>query len=141
APIYNPVERMVPPPFPLVLIAPAFALDLLLRWLGGKPGWLRDSALAILSGLVFLGIFLAVQWYFSAFLIGPGGQNWFFGTNRIWPYPSRLGQWQYEFWNTQPTSRLYDPVTWRALALALGWGVISARLGLALGNWMARVKR
>src|SRR5262249_6182204 len=141
APIYNRGERMVAPPFPLLLIAPAFALDLLLRWLGGKSGLLRDSLLAGLAGLLFLGIFLAVQWHFSTFLLGHGGQNWFFASDRIWPYTSRMGQWQYEFWNTQPTSRVYDPVTWRGLIMALAWGVISARIGLALGHWMARVKR
>ena len=27
APIYNPVDHMVPPPFPLLLILPAFAID------------------------------------------------------------------------------------------------------------------
>jgi hypothetical protein len=116
-------------------------LDLLLRWLGRTSGWWRDSLLAVLLGLAFVGIFLAVQWYFSAFLIGPRGQNWFFASDRIWPYTSRLGQWQYEFWNTQPTSRVYDPVTWSALAVALGWAVLSTRVGLALGHWMARVKR
>ncbi|HTL04721.1 MAG TPA: hypothetical protein VL241_03180, partial [Gemmatimonadales bacterium] len=31
APIYNPVTRLVPPPFPLLLIVPAFAIDLLLH--------------------------------------------------------------------------------------------------------------
>src|SRR5262249_44684327 len=40
APIYNPVTYMQPPTFPLLLVVPAFAFDLLLRRFGGVRDWL-----------------------------------------------------------------------------------------------------
>ena len=131
APVFNAVTHMVPPPFPLLLVVPAAALDLLMRrvW----PG--RDWSLSLLAGFAFLAVFAVVQWFFTEFLLSPYARNFFFGVDQ-WDYSSRLGPWRYQFWRLPG-----DPVTLRGLAIAAGLAVVSTRLGLWWGNWMARVQR
>ena len=131
APVFNPVTRMVPPPFPLLLVVPAAALDLLMRRLGPS----RDWSLSLLAGFAFLAVFAVVQWFFTEFLLSPHARNFFFGVDQ-WDYSSRLGPWRYQFWRLPG-----DPVTLRSLAIAAGFAVVSTRLGLWWGNWMARVQR
>ena len=57
-PIYNPVRHFVPLPFPLVLVVPALAIDLLRGWVGHGRGWRRDWLLVFLVGIDFLALFL-----------------------------------------------------------------------------------
>jgi len=109
------------------------------HWLGRNPGWLRDSLLAVLLGVAFLALFFVTQWFFAEFLLSPAADNWFFSGSRFWPYSSTPGNWQHEFW--QNRSWRNDPVTLPTLGLALALGIVSARIGLAFGAWMSRVKR
>jgi len=142
APIYNPVDHMVPPPFPLLLIVPALAIDLLIRWIKpaeGWRGWFKDWLLALLTGTAFFGVFLAVQWHFAKFILSPAANNWFFAGGRYWSYGARPGAWQNNFWENE--SWLNNPVTIKGLALALVLAILSARLGLGRGRWMAKVRR
>src|SRR6184192_4369759 len=44
APVFNPVTHMVPPPFPLLLVVPAAAIDLLLRRAGRNRDWILSVA-------------------------------------------------------------------------------------------------
>ncbi len=75
APIYNPVTHMVPPFFPLLLVIPAFALDIELRRSGAA---MRNSAaagadaargndwlLSLLLAVTFVGIMVVVHWFWS----------------------------------------------------------------------------
>src|SRR5687767_1308370 len=59
APIFNPVTRMVPPPFPLLLIIPAVVIDLLMRRVRG-----HDWLLSLAAGVAFVAVMLAVHWVF-----------------------------------------------------------------------------
>ncbi len=159
APIYNPLDRMAPPPFPMLLILPAVAVDLLASLFKRRPGradasgaseasansqriprglwfWLEDWALALAVGVVFLTIALMVQWHFAKFLISPSADNWFFGAGHIWPYYEAPGPFRRQFWELTR-----DPVTLKSLKYAALAAVISARLGLWCGNWMLQVKR
>jgi hypothetical protein len=130
---------MVPAAFPLILIAPALALDLVIRWWGERRGFIRDSLLAVVIGTVFLGVFLAVQWNFSAFMLSPAADNWFFTGNRFWPYYANPSEWWTKFWETRPW--VNDPLTTRKLAIALVLAIAAARAGLGIGNWLSRVHR
>jgi hypothetical protein len=131
-PINNPLDHMVPTPFPLLLAIPALVIDLVLQRREGKrAGWL-DAAL---MGAGFLALLLAAQWFFSAFLISPASRNWFFAGDRVWDYSSTPGDWRYEFWNQE------NPVTVKAMGVALLLAVASTRIGLWWGNWMTRVRR
>jgi hypothetical protein len=139
-PIYNHVEHFVPLPFPLLLIVPAIAIDLLRGWIGHGRGWLRDWLLVLLSAIAFLGLFLATQWFFSQFMLSTWADNWFFAGDRHWGYTERMGEWRKQFWS-ETSPRWNPPVTGQGLFVALLLAIASARIGLSLGNWMAKVRR
>jgi hypothetical protein len=78
APIYIAVTHMVPPSFPLLLVVPALAIDLLLGRAGRRHDWLMSIAL----GLGFVALLLAVQWFFGEFLLSPAARNYFFAADQ-----------------------------------------------------------
>ncbi len=141
APIFNPVTHMVPLPFPLLLIFPAMAIDLLLRKADGLNGKLPRVGLAFLLGGVFFVVLLAVQWFFSEFMISPHANNWFFMGNRVWGYNVAAGDWQTQFWRMDPKKSDADVLT--VSAIALTWAIASAGswVGLFFGRWMRKVRR
>jgi hypothetical protein len=136
APIYNPIKNMVPPMFPLLMIFPAFAMDVIFRALGKGRGWKRDFILVLLLATAFLGLFTAVQWEFSKFLISLEAKNWFFAGGGFFTFADMPNEWWNKFWRVD-----LDPVN--GSTLFFGWllAVISSAAGLSLGNWMARVQR
>jgi hypothetical protein len=140
APIFNPVTRMVPPPFPLLLIFPALAIDLVLRQAGEATSWKR-LALALVLGVVFLAVFVPVQWFFAKFLISPQADNWFFVGNRVWSYGTQLGGWNTQFWRVNPSSSDVNLLTLPAIFLAWALAAATSWLGLLLGGWMRKVQR
>lgn len=141
APIYNPIDHMTSIPFPLLLVVPAFGIDLTMRCLGSRPSWLRDTALALVIAIVFLGLFIPTQWWFSKFMLSPAADNWFFAAGDWLPYSEEKGPWLHEFWGLDPESRGYNPLTAREVVGAGIRAFIFARIGLALGTWMSRIKR
>lgn len=131
APVFTPVTHMVAPPFPLLLIVPAAALDLLVqRW---APR--RDWRLALLGGVTFVAVFFVTQWFFTEFLLTPYARNYWFGVDQ-WDYSSRPGPWRYQFWRIGS-----DPVTAAKLAIASLLAICSTRIGLWWGDWMATLRR
>jgi len=138
APIYNPVTRMVPPHFPLLLIAPAFVIDLLMRRTGRNHDW----RLALAIGVSFVAVMLVVHWFFAEFMLSPWARNAFFMADQ-WPYEAKLGPWRYEYWGLDVDAN----GAWSAARFATGLviatvlGFASARIGLWWGNGMARVRR
>jgi hypothetical protein len=138
APIYTRVTHMVPPEFPLLLVVPALALDLLLQRAGRRHDWLLAAGL----GLSFLALFLAVQWYFGEFLLSPAARNFLFAADQ-WPYMVRPGPWQHRFWNVPKDAA--GSLDGLALARGLGFAgliaIASARVGLWWGSGMSRVLR
>ena len=136
APIYNPVDHMVPPPFPFLLVVPAVGMDCAERWLGKNPGTWKDWLLCLAVPLVFLALFFPTQWFFAEFLVSPAADNRLFAGGHFYAYFSRPGDSMRQFWGVHS-----DPVTATGLGWALLFGVLSARLGLWCGNWMARVRR
>jgi hypothetical protein len=135
APIYNPLTHMAPPPFPLLLVAPAFGIDLIMQAVGRRRGFWRDTALALLLGAVFFFLLLAVQWPFSDFLLSKASRNAFFAGNAMWGYSDHLGQWCTQFWNED--NRLSP----KSSVVAILLGALVARIALWFGNWLSEVKR
>jgi hypothetical protein len=134
------VDHFVPLAFPLLLVVPAFVIDLLRAWIGHGHGWRRDWLLVLLASTAFLAVFFVTQWFFCAFLISPAGQNWFFAADRHWSYTENLGDWRNKLWS-ETNPRWNPPLTPGALGIAWLIALASTRLGLWLGNWMARVRR
>jgi hypothetical protein len=153
APVYHPVDHMVPPAFPLLLIVPAVAIDLI-RWLFARavksgnqdpasvdaplsrPRWWQDWLLALGFAAVFLAVMFAAQWPFSAFLLSDAADNRFFARSGHWPYFAQPGEWMNRFFDFKN-----DPLTLKGIALAFLRAVISARIGLLFGSYLLRLKR
>jgi hypothetical protein len=136
APIYNLVDHMVPPNFPLLLVAPGFAIDLIMQRFKAGRGFWKDTLLATLLGAAFVAAFLGAQYYFSSLLISPAADNWFFAGNRWWPYFIKISDFRFRFWNEAK-----DPLTIAGLLLAFGLAAVKSRIALAVGNWMCKVQR
>jgi hypothetical protein len=131
APIYIPVDHMVPFTFPLLLVVPAFVLDLLMRRFRNLNDWL----LAVLLGVAFLAVAGVTQWYAAYFFISPHADDFFFIGARHLPYFDRPGSWIHEFWDRG------SGLTPAKAAIATILAIASTRLGLARGNWMRQVVR
>jgi hypothetical protein len=132
-PVYQHVTQFIPPKFPLLLIAPALAVDLLLAKAEHWKPWL----LALVAGPVFVLSFVAVQWPFASFLMSPHAANRFFGTAYVdYMMPSWAEDVRRQFLNPEHGAEL-----WKGLAMAMLYAAISAWLGLALGRWMKRIQR
>jgi hypothetical protein len=129
---------MVPPPFPLLLVIPAIAVDMLLVRFKDDRDWM----LAVVMGVAFIVIMLAVHWFWSQFMLSPAARNYFFGADQ-WDYTNRLGPWRYQFWGLDVDAS----GSWSATKFLSGMGVatllaiVSTRAGLAWGKGMSRVKR
>jgi len=131
-PIFVPIDRFVPPDFPLLLVVPAMVIDLVMRRVA--PGRWRDWGLAAALAVVFVATFLAVQWPFADFLVSPWARNDFFGSHRMdYGVPPQI---QARWYQLNPPDNLAI-----GLVIAVAVGFVSARLGLWWGNWMSRVRR
>src|SRR5215472_12538946 len=80
-PVYQNITHMVPLPFPILIVVPAFILDLMWPRLKDMGRW----AQSLIGGTVFLAILIAVQWPFATFLLSPAANNRFFAPNN-YPY-------------------------------------------------------
>jgi hypothetical protein len=138
APIYNRVDRMVPLAFPLVLVAPAAFIDIIEQRFGRCSDWL----IAGLMGVAFVAGMLIVHWPFAAFMLSAGARNFVFAADQ-WPYMYPVTEWRYQFWNlNQRADGSWDALAFtQALGAAAAVGIVSARVGLAWGNFTQRVRR
>jgi hypothetical protein len=131
-PVYYKVTHFIPAPFPILLIVPAFFLDLSREKLAGRSRWLQ----AAVAGSTFLLSLLAVQWPFSTFLLSPAARNRFFGSH-------------YFDYGTRPWSQFahfqffdMDKGAFRTnLALALFFAILMTGLGSVWAESLRRVRR
>ena len=133
-PVYEKITHLIPPDFPLLLIVPAIAMDLLRRRIGG---WRRLKQSAAL-GAAFLVSFIAVQWPFADFLMSPASRNWIFATNNF-PYfiPPRSAWVRNVFFRTDASAAAF----WLKMGIALLVAIITIDLGSRWGDWMRRIRR
>ena len=134
-PVLNHMDHYQGFQFPLLLIIPAIALDILRN----RFAYLNDWKLTIILGVSFLLIFLGVQWIFGGFLMeSPYARNWFFGSH-YW-YFGNDPNWEYRFkyapWMEENATEFL-----KGLGIALIAGLISTRIGLKWGNWMHKIQR
>jgi len=134
-PIYHHVTNMVTLAFPLWLIAPAFAIDLVRHRFEERVAF---PVLAVMCGVAFIAAFVAVQWPFARFLVeNPASRNWFFNAENYvyWASPG-YDERSHRF---APDISLvaFLPQLWKATLLA----IVSSALGLNRGKWISRVQR
>jgi hypothetical protein len=130
-PIYEPVEWLIPPRFPLLLFLPAAAIDACVRRLGSV------SARALACGAAFLLIFLPVQWLFASFLLSPASDNWLFaGGGRHWPFYVQMGPERSAFWGLD-----HDALSAYSVAVCATLAAVSSAAGLLAGAWTRGARR
>jgi len=134
APIYNPLDHMMPPPFPLLLIVPALAIDALLRKMRADRPWLQ----AVAAGVMFFVIFAAVQWIFAEFLLSDMADNRFFaGGGKHWPFFLKIDPLaRLQFWGAAK-----DELNVVSGLISIALGILAACLGLSIAAWIRRIQR
>ena len=75
-PVFNPVTHLIPAKFPILILVPALALDLLWQRVKNWKPW----QIALVSGVLFMAVLTAVEWPFANFLLSDASKNRFFGT-------------------------------------------------------------
>ncbi|ADW68462.1 hypothetical protein [Granulicella tundricola] len=132
-PVFFPVTHLIPTKFPVLIIVPAIALDLLFRRAKSWKAW----QIALAAGALFTVILFAVEWPFASFLLSKASENRFFGTmyfdyNSRPDGPDRLR----EFIDVARGAAI--PI---GLAVAAVCGAVSTWIGLRFGGWMRGVQR
>jgi hypothetical protein len=133
-PIRRQITHMVPMDFPLLLVAPAFAIDLAAHRVRDGRDWL----MAVVYGVLFFGVLFVVQYPFASFLMSPWSMNPVFATTNFdYATPDTWYKVRRAFYPWDATAR--------GMGLRLGVAVVlaiaSTRVGLAWGNWMRQVRR
>ncbi|HXZ84876.1 MAG TPA: hypothetical protein VEI82_05250, partial [Myxococcota bacterium] len=137
-PVYNPRQHLLPPPFPLLLVVPALAIDGVVRFAPGRAQRGRIVGEAIEAGAAFFGLFALVQWSFSSFLLSERANDWFFaGGGHEWPFFLRIDpSARNAFWHG--VSPALDGVSATLAALL---AIAASGAGLWLGNALAEPRR
>jgi hypothetical protein len=132
-PVYQNVTHFIPMGFPLLLIVPGLALDLLWRATKAWKPWLQAAS----TGMVFLLSLVAFQWPFANFLMSPLSRNRIFGT-QYFAYDDTAG-FMYDPYKFQaPDTRIQF---WIVMTVALIAAILATRLGFIWANWIKRVQR
>jgi hypothetical protein len=133
-PVYFQVTHLVPPGFPVLLIVPALALDLVGERLEGRALPWR----ALVLGVLFFALLLAAEWPMARLLVSAAADNWFFGSH-------------YHDYNADPSWAEFHHTFYRMevtraqalvqLALGLAIAPVSVGLGLAWGTSLRKLRR
>lgn len=133
-PVYQQITHMVPLPFPILLVIPAFFLDLIWPVFKEASKW----QWALFGGVAFMAILIAVEWPFATFLMSPLARNRLFATVDF-PYFALP---------TSPTVNhlfvRYELSTqefWRNMGLAFVISVACQWIGIYFGEWLKKVRR
>lgn len=133
-PILTHITHFQPANFPALVIIPAMAMDLILQRSAGGD-WLKALwlSLAFVTGLVI------VQYPLSGFLLeSPYARNWFFTADTYYFGLSPNAPWRYKF---RPDDIASPAVFMQSLVVAVGLGLLFARLSLRWGRWMQNIQR
>ena len=132
-PVYQNVTHFIPPEFPMLLIVPAFVLDLFWQRARQWNLWAVSAVSAALYTLVLLG----VEWPFADFLMSPASRNAFFGTTYFWyglPPTSYLARNQF-FPSGGPAVFAF------AILVAIVLSTLTTRWAFNRGDWFKAIQR
>lgn len=134
-PVFQPVTHLIPPKFPILLLAPALGLDLL--WQRTRT-W-SAGAVALASGPLWLLLLVAAEWPFATFLMSPHALGRLFATGPGFldfgtPAFSADAVRVFEF-------PVHGPHLYAGLLAAAILAMLTVRAGQLFGNWMRDVVR
>ncbi len=133
-PVFREVTHFIPWEFPLLIVVPAFVMDVIMQ---RTRAW-RPLIRALVVGLAFFAVFVAVQWPFASFLQSPAARNWFWGAGYVdFSTPPRSPLALFEFYYREPTPMLF----WRGMLFAGLMAWFMAWLGMHAGRAMQKVRR
>ena len=132
-PVYQHVTQFIPPQFPILLIIPALALDLVWQRTASWNLW----KIAFVSGVVYSALLISSEWFFADFLMTPAAANRFFGT-RYLPYSlsPELSLARNVFFIIESTAQL-----WMGFVFAAVIAMLTIRWAISRGDWMHEIKR
>jgi hypothetical protein len=133
-PVYQNVTHFIPMTFPLLLLVPGLALDLLWRATKAWKPWLQAAS----TGIVFWVSFVSLQWPFAYFLVSPLSRNRIFGTH-YFSYDDTAG-FMYDPYKFQASENMRVQF-WIVMTVALIAAILTTRLGFIWANWIKRVQR
>jgi len=132
-PVYHMVTTFIPPRFPILLLVPAFFMDLFWTRVQSWKMW----QIALATGPVFVLPLVAAEWPFANFLMSPLADNRFFGTTYFdYGTPPNSFEVLRKFWQPEHGLALFS-----GLALAMVFASLSTWIGLRLGRWMRELQR
>jgi hypothetical protein len=134
-PIGHEVTHMVPLSFPMLLIVPAFAIDLVIKRYGDWSPW----KLAALLGVTFVGVFVAVQWPFASLLATEVGRHPFFGGS--YADYSTPAEWLVGPRGFNGEEGGVFTTAWKVAVFGTALATLASRWGLARGSWLRQVQR
>jgi hypothetical protein len=133
-PVYREVNHFIPWEFPLLVVVPALAIDLILQ----RARTWRPIAGGLVAGFVFLIALVAVQWPFATFLMSPLARNRFFGAGYMdFSTPVESLYARNEFFFNEATPQQF----WRGMLIAALVSCLMMWLGLRAGRAMQKVRR
>lgn len=132
-PVMHEVKNFIPAGFPLLVIVPAFVLDLIWPRMAAWSTWRR----ALATGALFFAVIVAVQWPFADFLQSAHARNALFGSNWYDYNQSPQG-----FAATYRYVNFETPMQFRVgMVVAAILAMVSSWIGLSAGEWLRRVRR
>jgi hypothetical protein len=129
-PVYQQITHFIPLEFPLMLIPPAIAIDVLRHKFAAWPRW----KLAPVLGAAFLVVFVTVEWPFAAFMQTPAAGNAVFGGD-YFAYFMQPG------WAIARHEFFPEDALATGMAEALVLAIVTSWIGLRLGDAMRSVRR
>lgn len=133
-PVLHVVTTFIPNGFPLLVIVPAFLIDLI------RPRISRWNNLrqALVTGPLFLISFVAVEWPFASFLNSPAARNAFFGSGYLDYF---AGPQSYSALGKFVPYERTPAEFWTNMFIALVCAICASWMGTVRGDWLSRVRR
>jgi len=129
-PVYQNITHFIPLEFPVLLIVPAIAIDLVRARLATWSRW----RLAPVLGATFLVTFVAAEWPFATFMQSPAAENAFFGSD-YFAYFMQPG------WKLTQHQFFTDDHLVTGMIYALLAAIVTSWIGLRVGDAMRTVRR
>jgi len=133
-PVYRQITHFIPWEFPLLIVVPAVAIDLILQ---RTDSW-RPIVRGPITGIAFLATFIVVQWPFANFLMTPLARNWFFGAEYMdYGTPPRSAYARNVFVTREAIATQF----WRGMLIAALMACLMMWVGVHVGRRMRKVRR